>query len=253
MAPAVHSRAAWRLTPFQGLFEQIGPISRLELVYDRAGRSEGTAYVTYESYIDAKEAFKQYDGANANGELAAWPYRLVDQVLTRTGPPPGQPIRLTIMPSGPGSRTRNPFDGAVKPPGTGRPLAERISLPKERDRSTSPGRDLSAEASRKGIDRYVPGGGAGPSRSRSPLPPGRRDGRRPGERRGGAGGRQQGGGGGARGGRDGRDGRPRKTQDELDAEMADYFGTSSRAPAPASANGHAGTAEAQGDDDDMIG
>jgi THO complex subunit 4 len=37
------------------------------LRYDRAGRSEGVAYVTYESKEDAEEAVKQFDGANANG------------------------------------------------------------------------------------------------------------------------------------------------------------------------------------------
>lgn len=37
--------------------------------YDRAGRSEGVAYVTYEQREDAEEAIKQFDGANANGEF----------------------------------------------------------------------------------------------------------------------------------------------------------------------------------------
>lgn len=53
----------------QGLFEKIGPIAKLELVYDRAGRSEGVAYVTYQTYEDAKQAVREYDGANAAGEL----------------------------------------------------------------------------------------------------------------------------------------------------------------------------------------
>ena len=57
------------LISFQELFQRIGPVSRLQLRYDRAGRSEGTAYVTYESKEDAQEAVKQFDGANANGEL----------------------------------------------------------------------------------------------------------------------------------------------------------------------------------------
>jgi RNA recognition motif-containing protein len=51
------------------LFQRIGPVSRLQLRYDRAGRSEGTAFVTYERREDAEEAVKQFDGANANGEL----------------------------------------------------------------------------------------------------------------------------------------------------------------------------------------
>ena len=163
-----------------------------------------------------------------------------------------QPIKLTIMPSGPGPRG-NPFDNAVKP-GSGRSLAERITRPGRRSRSLSPGRDLDEEAARKGIDRYVPGRSG--SRSRSPLPRGRRDGgggRRPGERRGrgGQGGRPSGAAGGNT--RGGRDGRPRKTQEELDAEMADYFGSASgNAPATSAANGQSETAAVRDDDIDMI-
>ncbi|KFY10916.1 hypothetical protein V491_07412 [Pseudogymnoascus sp. VKM F-3775] len=50
------------------LFNRIGPVAKLELVYDRAGRSEGVAYVTYESARDASAAVREYDGANANGK-----------------------------------------------------------------------------------------------------------------------------------------------------------------------------------------
>ena len=55
----------WSAT--QGLFEKIGPVLELEIKYDRAGRSEGIAFVTYESHQDAKEAIREYDGANAAG------------------------------------------------------------------------------------------------------------------------------------------------------------------------------------------
>jgi RNA recognition motif-containing protein len=40
---------------------------KLSLTYDRAGRSEGIAYVTYESSHDAKKAIREFDGANAKG------------------------------------------------------------------------------------------------------------------------------------------------------------------------------------------
>ncbi|RSM00189.1 hypothetical protein CEP52_009274 [Fusarium oligoseptatum] len=175
------------------LFRRIGPVVRLQLRYDRAGRSEGTAYVTYEQKEDAQEAVRQFDGANANG----------------------QPIRLTLLPSGP---ARNPFDTAVMP---SRPLAERISTPEDRARSHSPHRRYDEdEAARKGIDRYVPGQGGD---RRSPMPRRRgQGGRRPGARRDGGGregGRDQEGGRGGRG-----NPRAKKTQEELDAEMADYFG-----------------------------
>ncbi|PHH78340.1 hypothetical protein CDD80_7026 [Ophiocordyceps camponoti-rufipedis] len=181
------------------LFARIGPVARLQLRYDRAGRSEGTAIVTYELKEDAQEAIRQFDGANANG----------------------QPIRLTLMAGAP---LRNAFDTAVMP---GRPLAERITLPAARSRSFSPRRRRFDEedAVRKGIDRYIPDED---SRPRSPMGP-RRGGRRPGTRR-----EDQSSG---RGGRDNGRSNPRlkKTQEELDAEMEDYFGGSS-ASAPTAAS-----------------
>ncbi|KAH6964210.1 hypothetical protein DER45DRAFT_139476 [Fusarium avenaceum] len=223
------------------LFRRIGPVTRLQLRYDRSGRSEGTAYVTYESKEDAQEAVKQFDGANANG----------------------QPIRLALLPN------RNPFDTAIMP---GRPLAERISSPGDR-RSHSPHRRYDDDdAARRGIDRYTPGQGA----RRSPMPRGGRGqgrGQGQGQDRGGRrpGARREGREGGRDGGRDqesGRGGRgnPRakKTQEELDAEMADYFGGESAqaaepnnqhdappALAPAAAPAQA-QAQAATDDIDMI-
>ncbi|KAI1386570.1 RNA-binding domain-containing protein [Hypoxylon trugodes] len=189
-----------------GLFDKIAPVVKLELLYDRAGRSEGIAFVTYESRDDAQEAISQYDGANARG----------------------QPIRLSIVNSAP---RRNPFDTAHMP---GRPLAERITRP----RSLSPRRDMDRD---RGIDRYVPGTR---SRSRSPRPR-RRGGRRPGARRE----RDRDDNTPNTNGRDkvGRDGRPKKTQEELDAEMADYFN-----PSGGNDVGEASVSAPAGDDVDMI-
>lgn len=166
--------------------------------YDRAGRSEGIAFVTYEYHRDAVQAIKEFDGANAAG----------------------QPIRLTLLPSGPRRSNNSPFDAPA-----GRPLAERITkLPPGRSRSLSPllrGSDDESRGRRR-HDRYRPGGIS--SRSRSPLPGRRRDGGGGGgSSAGGPGRRRRDGGGGRRGGERGRDGRPRKTQEELDAEMEDYF------------------------------
>lgn len=180
------------------LFERIGPVENARLMYDRHDRSEGVAYVTYRTLADARVACREYDGANAHG----------------------QPIRLSIVPPGPAPR-RNPFDTAQRP---SRSLFDRIE---SRDRSLSPERGHRSDVTKPppaGIDRYVPGESSG--RRRSPPPPrrrggGREMGRRPGERRGG------GRGGRPRGDDDGRpviQGRPRKTQDELDAEMEDYWG-----------------------------
>jgi THO complex subunit 4 len=194
--------------------------------YDRAGRSEGTAFVTYESDRDAKEAIIEYNNANAAG----------------------QPIRLTLMPSGP---RRNPLENATPPV---RSLAERITVPSGRSRSLSPRRN-DGDGGRKGVDRYRPGGHS--SRSRSPLPNRRREaGRRPGVRREQPGGGRRGGGDRQeKGERGGRDGRPKKTQEELDAEMEDYFNSGNGQAtdsAPAINSNGIGASEPQGEDIDMI-
>ncbi|KAI0152556.1 RNA-binding domain-containing protein [Hypoxylon sp. NC0597] len=189
-----------------GLFAKIAPVLKLDLLYDRAGRSEGIAFVTYEDRNDALEAIREYDGANAKG----------------------QPIRLSIVSSAP---RRNPFDTARMP---GRSLAERITRP----RSLSPRRN----SERNRVDSYVPGRG---SRSRSPLPH-RRGGRRPGARRErvvDAPNERE---------RVSRDGRPKKTQEELDAEMADYFSVgANNGAAPAAETGASAVAHG-GDEMDMI-
>jgi len=197
------------------LFNRIGPVLKTALTYDRAGRSEGIAYVTYESAQDAKKAIREFDGANAKG----------------------QPIRLIPVPSGPSGGRRNPFDSAVAP---ARSLADRITVAPGRSRSMSPVRhsDVSGPIPAN-VDRYVPGQGR---RSRSPMPRRREGGRRPGARRGERGGRGGRGDRGDRGEGLAKDGRPKKTQEELDAEMEDYW----------KGNGDGATATAAQDDIDMI-
>lgn len=174
------------------LFNRIGPVVKLSLTYDRAGRSEGIAYVTYEFPEDASKAIREFDGANAKG----------------------QPIRLISIPSGPSAGRRNPGPA----PASKGSLFDRITLPAGQPRSDSPIRhsDVSGPPP-SNVDRYVPGRG---SRSRSPRPR-QREGRRPGARR--ERGDRRGGGRGG-GERLARDGRPKKTQEELDAEMEDYWG-----------------------------
>ncbi|KAK8230781.1 RNA binding protein [Phyllosticta capitalensis] len=201
------------------LFERIGPVDNARLMYDRHDRSEGVAIVTYRSLADARVACREYDGANAHG----------------------QPIRLTLVPPGPAPR-RNPFDSAQRP---SRSLFDRIE---SRDRSLSPEaggrRSDVTKPPPAGIDRYVPGQDSG--RRRSPAPRrrgggGRDSGRRPGERR--TGGPRR-----PRADDDGRpmiQGRPRKTQDELDAEMEDYWGVGHDGAADVPVNG-AGEAQVQG-------
>jgi THO complex subunit 4 len=182
------------------------------------------------------QAIKEYDGANAAGMKITLPSPWGINGLTII---PGQPIRLTLLP-GRESR-RNPFDTAVMP---GRPLAERVTAPADRARSLSPGRNHDDGGNRKRIDRYVPGM---ENRSRSPRPP-RRQGRRPGNRRDGGSGRDQD--EERNGQRRGREGRLKKTQEELDAEMEDYFGSGSNGASARPANG--GSNAAVANDDDMI-
>lgn len=188
------------------LFERIGPTVSVNVLYDRADRSQGIAFVVYRSREDARQAVHEFDGCNANG----------------------QPIRLTLMASAPPAQSQpkgSLFDRIQPAP---RSLFDRIQGGPERlsgadrrrrNRSESPRRsDRLAPAD---VDRYVPGGRG----SRSPLQrrgTPRESGRRPGQRR------EE-----ARGGRRQRTddsghpivgGRPRKTAEELDAEMEDYWG-----------------------------
>ena len=219
--------------------------------YDRAGRSEGVATVTYEHLADAKSAIREFDGANAKG----------------------QPIRLQLIPL---PRKDNPFDKVENP----RSLFDRIEAPSGRDRdrrrSESPrfaadddrergfrrgprraplsARDRESERRSdvtgpppENIDRYVPGQGGLRVGSRSSS---QRDatGRRPGERRergGGRGGRRDEGGHALVGGR------PKKTAEELDAEMEDYWGGNAGNGTTESKASAGATGDVQGGDEDM--
>lgn len=206
-------------------------MAEAKLRYDRAGRSEGIAIVTYEHVADARAAIREFDGANAKG----------------------QPISLKLIPLPP--RRDNPFDRVENP----KSLFDRIEAPSSRSRRRSQSPMEEVEADRGGrraprggglrdrrtdttkpppenIDRYIPG--QRDSRSSS-----HRGGRRPGERR-------------ERPARDGdgpktSNGRPRKTAQELDAEMDDYWGGAQEAGAPNNAAPAAAVA-AGGDDIDMI-
>jgi THO complex subunit 4 len=160
---------------------------------------------------------QEFDGANANG----------------------QPIRLTLIPNAP-TKPRNPFDAAERP---SRSLFERVEGPDRRRRGGGYESDTTARRSDvtkpppEHIDRYVPGQDEDMDRPTSGRRSPRRDnrgrgGRRPGQRR-------------QRDQRDQRDteghmivqGRPRKTAEELDAEMTDYWNSGQRGAAPTEENG----------------
>lgn len=194
------------------LFSRIGPVSSCQLLYDRADRSRGIAFISYEDPRDANDAVREFDGANAYG----------------------QPIRLSLMPAGPSgssapARNARTSTSVRSDRGAGgRSLFDRVEAPR-RARSSSPHRRRGPGPAPDHVDRYTPSDIG--SRDRSP--PRRRGGggRRPGEKRE----------GGVLGGRGRRgppkddqarpfvQGRPRKTADELDAEMTDYFAKDSGA------------------------
>ncbi|KAJ5735658.1 uncharacterized protein N7483_000783 [Penicillium malachiteum] len=180
----------------QDLFGRIGPVNDLSLLYDRAGRSEGVAFVTYKYLKDAHESVKEYDGANAKGH----------------------PIRLSLV-SGRREQNKSLFDRVERPNGRdARSLSPGGDDAEGRRRRGGGGRGRRSDVSKPApdnIDRYIPGERGERGGDRSPA------------RRG----------GGRRGGRDNRDNRdnrgrnengggrrPRKTQEELDQEMEDYWG-----------------------------
>ncbi|OAX82463.1 hypothetical protein ACJ72_03181 [Emergomyces africanus] len=210
----------------EDLFTRIGPISALSLLYDRAGRSEGVAFVTYKRLVDAQTAIREFDGANAKG----------------------QPITLTLMSPAPvRSAGRNPFDFAEKPKGS---LFDRTEKPRNREsRSLSPeasdnidgstgrvgGRLRRSNVSKPApdnIDRYVPG-------QRSPRQRGDGGGRGRGRRPRDVRGTQERNGSAAGSRRQAGNVRPKKTQEELDQEMEDYWGTTAAEHNNANGNGTA--------------
>jgi len=208
-------------------------VVKLDLLYDRAGRSEGTAFVTYAREEDAISAIKEYDGANANG----------------------QPITLTLV-------SRNTTGAPIHPiQSRPRSLFDRIASPdvdgpkRERRRSADDRRDPTRKPTPPGIDRYVPPERRRERDNRERTQPGPRSavGRENGGRgrRGGRGERGDGGGRAAGSGSV----RPKKTVEELDAEMNDYFGNAEQteqinnAPQTATTIVAAPTAD---EDEDMI-
>jgi THO complex subunit 4 len=186
----------------QGLFDTIGPVTSCNLVYDKQDRSRGIAFVVYPNIRYARAAIEEFDGANANG----------------------QPIRLSFVSNLPEARR-----AVERQP---RSLMERIADSarqggRQNDASDddNPRRSNTNRAPPENIDRYVPGqnggaprnGGRNDSRRRSPRRNDRGT-RRPGQRR--------------QAPRERTDqeghaivgGRPRKTAEELDAEMDNYWG-----------------------------
>ncbi|KAF2663233.1 RNA-binding domain-containing protein [Microthyrium microscopicum] len=204
------------------LFERIGPVTSVSLVYDKQDRSRGIAFVVLPDARYARAAIEEFDGANANG----------------------QPIRISLVSNLPEARRT----AERQPPS----ILERIAANERRNRvgadsdDDNPRRSNVQRAAPDNIDRYVPGqnGGAprNDSRRRSPRRNDRGT-RRPGQRRQPAPRERSDTEGHALVG-----GRPRKTAEELDAEMADYWGGGGEG----ATEGAATTAEADVNMDDEI-
>ena len=193
----------------QERFARIGPVSSVRMLYDRHDRSQGVAFVTYEYEDDARQALKEFNGANAYG----------------------QPIRVEVAPPS-GRAQRNPFDNVERP---ARSLFDRIESRDEAPSARGGGRrrNRSTSPRRNDVDRYVPRRGSHSPIRRRGTP--REGGRRPGARREDSGRR-----GGRRGDTEGRPAggaRPRKTAEELDAEMNDYWGGAATDHGVQAANG----------------
>ncbi|KAK3677042.1 hypothetical protein LTR78_003247 [Recurvomyces mirabilis] len=253
----------------RSLFARKGALVSCTMNYDRSDRSTGTAWVVYSDPHDARDAVEDFDGQNAQGQK-------IRVTLVPSGPAErgGGVSGAPGGPRGPAARERSLFD-RIQP--RERSMFERIEGGgarederdgyrgggdrRRRDRSDSPLKNGRSLAAPENIDRYVPGRGSRSPIRRRGTP--RESGRRPGARR-----EESGrGGGGRRGGRGDAEGaaggvggrRPKKTAEQLDAEMEDYFGKGEKAEesngaAPNNAaNGAASAAAATADDDtDMI-
>eukprot|EP01066_Platyproteum_vivax_P012573 Platyproteum_vivax@DN5711_c0_g1_i1.p1 len=131
-------------------FEQFGPIKRVKIVMDEAGKSRGYAFIEYESDRDLKAAYKQGDGRKIDGRRV-----LVDVERGRTVEG-WLPRRLGVgrgPPRGVGSRSKADKDA----PAAGGD-ARRANYPPARDRDRGDAnrerhRDRSRERDRSTRDR----------------------------------------------------------------------------------------------------
>ncbi|KAJ5238927.1 RNA binding domain protein [Penicillium chermesinum] len=155
----------------KGLFGEIGPVSNLEILYDRAGRSEGVALVTYTYLRDAKRSVEEFHKANAKG----------------------QPIYLSLVRDAPERSSRTSLFDRIERPRDARSLSPGGD---DGERRNARGRGRRSDTTRPApdhIDRYVPGNRS-PAATVVPAAEGVPQ------------------------------CTPRKTQEELDQEMEDYWG-----------------------------
>jgi len=133
----------WDVTEknIQDLFSEVGKVSKVMIKYDRSGRSEGWAFVTYEDASDAYEAINKYHKSRLGGQEIV--------------------VRMDGLVAA-NSRPRNPQRRRAAE--GGRPLASRISGRKVQARESWSGRNRRTEAPSKSqadldaeLERYMSG------------------------------------------------------------------------------------------------
>jgi len=70
----------------QELFEQIGPVRKAFLQFDRSGRSTGIAEITFENPADAERALKKYNNLELDGQAMLIKYSTSQQQSSATPP-----------------------------------------------------------------------------------------------------------------------------------------------------------------------
>ncbi|RUS14515.1 hypothetical protein BC937DRAFT_93700 [Endogone sp. FLAS-F59071] len=70
----------------QELFEQMGPVRKAYLHFDRSGRSTGIAEITFENPADAERALKKYNNVELDGQPMRIKYSTSQQQSSATPP-----------------------------------------------------------------------------------------------------------------------------------------------------------------------
>jgi len=89
---------------YQELFTTVGAIKKVRVYYDKSGRSEGKAEITFESKQDAESAVKQFNGAKCE----FWLRFLGNLCYFRID---GKPMSIEILPDAPVRERRNKYGG----------------------------------------------------------------------------------------------------------------------------------------------
>ena len=101
------------------IFTDCGVITSVVINYDRNGRSQGTATITFANSTDAQKACTEFDGAHVDGKIMS--VKLVGALTT-----PTVVVKKTATAASPAPRNTAP-----------RPVTPRNAAPRERDNQAS--------------------------------------------------------------------------------------------------------------------